>query len=152
MNRVVTFIAVLGVALFCGSFFVPTRGLIEGRATYPACIPPADLEVCAEKVDARDRICTTDFAWTPEGAAFLMDVPAGTWLVYATAKTDLPGVRAYYSRAVVCGLGVECEDHTPIPVEVRAGGIVSDVRPSDWYTPWPGAPPPDPEPTGRPVT
>lgn len=52
---------------------------------------------------------------------------------------------AIYSPAVACGLSIQCTDHSPLAVTVRAGQTTTGVDPQDWYsTPGDGSfqPPP----------
>ena len=112
-------------------------GELRGEARYPACMPPR-ITVCAELVSGGPLIC----AATDEQGRYRLTVPAGTYYVFAKAEEFLLE-RAYFTRAVLCGLDVECKDHTRIPVEVGAGRILTGVDPADWYeratdsVPWP---------------
>ena len=40
-----------------------------------------------------------------------------------------------YSQAVLCGLSVDCNDHSLIHVQVIAGQETTGVDPGDWYAP-----------------
>jgi hypothetical protein len=108
-------------------------GNIRGRVHYPACFAPEDLTICAESSDGRVR-CTQPTIDDIE-ITYQLEVPAGRWVVYALTDSTLPGRRGWFSRAVKCGLSVECEDHTPIVVEVKSGQTVRGVDPDDWFGP-----------------
>ena len=43
------------------------------------------------------------------------------------------GLAGGYSHAVLCGLSVDCTDHSPIAVEVKPGMVTGGVDPGDWY-------------------
>jgi hypothetical protein len=109
-------------------------GRIRGHVHFPACMPPADLQVCAERSDGFSR-CTTKLMLTEVGLAYTLEVPPGRYLVYARSESTLAGYRAYFSKAVHCGLRVGCDDHAPVPVNVRANKTVSGVDPDDWFAP-----------------
>jgi hypothetical protein len=109
-------------------------GRIQGHVHFPACMPPADLQVCAERGDGFTS-CTTKLMLTELGLAYTLQVPPGRYFVYAASEDTLRGYRAYFSKAVACGLHVGCTDHEPIPVEVRAHKTVRGVDPDDWFAP-----------------
>ncbi len=118
-----------------GSVAAPRPSRIEGHVHYPACFPPSDLAVCAATTDGTTERCTSRFSMTELGIHYRLEVPAGTYLVYATSETYFPGYRAHFSRAVVCGLSTECRDHAPIPVTVEPGQTVRHIDPDDWFAP-----------------
>jgi hypothetical protein len=115
---------------------VPTNenGTIEGSLSYPSEGIPENMTVCAESNDLEDPICTsakiTDAKYT-YGKGYKLEVPAGTYLVYA--KLDGQEYRAYYNKFVICGLLASCTDHTPIEVKVTANQTTSKIDPQDWY-------------------
>jgi len=106
-------------------------GAIAGALTYPGSYLPEDMEVCAENQASGEISCKGGF----EGDAYVMDLPAGRYHVWAQSADFGADYRAYYSRAVECGLSVECADHTPVTVEVEAGEASADIDPADWYAP-----------------
>jgi hypothetical protein len=84
--------------------------------------------VCAFNLKDDKEYCVQRLA----GAAdYAIKVPVGNYWVYAS-QPDVPdGFRAYWSEAVSCGLKAECKDHSPITVEVEAGGTIQ-ADPIDW--------------------
>lgn len=108
------------------------NGVVEGALLYPACHVPADLEVCAE---GETTICTRDLSFVDGDIGYRLELPAGEYRIFARADTMLPGVRAYYSEAVKCGLDVDCTDHEPITIDLRAGARVTSIHPADWAEP-----------------
>ncbi len=70
------------------------------------------------------------------------NLPTGTYYVVAYLP-DTDQLRAGYTKAVPCGLSVECSDHALIPVEVTAGTATEGIDPGDWYVE-PENYPPDP--------
>ena len=117
-----------------GAESVADRGVIEGALLFPACDVPTDLEVCVEQTNGKLR-CTSDLVYQEKTIAYRIEVPAGTYKVFARTESTLPGVRAYYTEAVRCGLDAECSDHTPVAVGVKAGSHVTNVHPADWEEP-----------------
>jgi hypothetical protein len=105
-----------------------TMGTITGRLSYPSDLLPGDLQVCARDVASDEVSCEGEHV----DGTYRFAVPPGRYTVWAETG-EWPGVRAFYSRAVPCGLSVGCEDHTPIVVEVTANATVTGVDPGDWY-------------------
>lgn len=152
MRRVLVIFAVVATGITVGALRGPERGGVEGHVRYPACDAPADLEVCAERVGGGEATCTRLRAETPVGYAYRLELPPGRWFVYSVAPTDLPGRRAYFTRAVTCGLTIACDDHARIEVEVRAGATVTGVDPNDWFDDEPPPPPASQAAPLRPMT
>jgi hypothetical protein len=79
-------------------------------------------------------------------------LPAGTYHVvaYTLGGGSFPeGLKGGFTQAVPCGLRVECEDHSLIPVSVAPGGDTPGVDPLDWYYEADSFPPmPGPAPSG----
>ena len=120
----------------------PKTGTIEGSMGFPSQGIPKDIIVCAENTETKDEICTDQRGEGGTGIGYaIADVPVGTYLVYERfiegTGNGFEGDRAYYSEYVVCGISVECEDHTPIEVSVTAGETTTGIDPVDWYTPPP---------------
>ena len=116
----------------------PADGALEGPLGFPGCHLPSDLEVCAESTDGAlhcafaNEILSQTVDETP---GFRLEVPAGRYRVYTRARSDAPNFRAYFSRAVRCGLRESCRDHRPIVAEVRASETLSGISPADWSAP-----------------
>lgn len=108
------------------------HGVIEGALLYPACDVPADLEVCAE---GKTTVCTKALSFVDGDIGYRLELPAGEYRIFARAETMMPGVRAYYSAAVQCGLDIDCTDHAPIVVGVRSGSRTTGIHPADWSEP-----------------
>ena len=58
----------------------------------------------------------------------------GSYTVFAYPENS-PHMGGIYSEAVVCGLGEECADHSPVIVQVKPGSEVTAVDICDWYSP-----------------
>lgn len=113
-------------------------GSISGTLSYPSeFIPP--LRVVAFRVE--------NGTWTKQYTYVNTNLNAGDyqidgleagfyWITAYTipngegAPSDLAGG---YSQAVLCGLSVDCTDHSLVAVEVKSGQVTSGVDPGDWY-------------------
>lgn len=68
-------------------------------------------------------------------------LPPGTYHVVAYTLDNTGS--AGYSQAVICGLSVNCNDHSLIDVIVKSDQETKNVDPGDWYAP-DGSFPPSP--------
>ncbi|MHC1784164.1 MAG: hypothetical protein AB9891_15665 [Anaerolineaceae bacterium] len=113
---------------------VVETGAIAGNLNYPSeGIPP--LRVVAYRVDSDDWYAVE----VTQGDQFIIkDLPPGDYFVVAYLLEKNPGRGDFaggYSNFVTCGLSVECEDHSLIPVKVEPGKTTPGILPGDWYTP-----------------
>ena len=129
---------------------VPDQGSIRGRLSYPGeFIPP--LRVVAFRVE--------NSAWTQQYIYVDTNLNAPGYQIngleagfYWIVAYTLPGsdgapvgLAGGYSQFVLCGLSVDCSDHTLISVEVKSGQATDGADPADWYAPE-GNFPPNPAP------
>jgi len=72
----------------------------------------------------------------------MLGVPAGDYFVLTVTRmpfrigsNDPPPTRfgAGYTKSVLCGLSVDCTDHSLLRVQVRAQSDTPDIDPGDWY-------------------
>lgn len=113
-------------------------GAISGKLSYPSEWIPAQ-RVVAFRLESNDYF----YVETIDGQSSyqITDLPEGFYQVIAyVIDGDLS---AGYTKAVACGLSVECTDHSLIIVQVSGGSDITDVAPVDWYAPE-GSFPPDP--------
>ncbi len=124
-------------------------GTISGDLSYPSeYLPP--MKVVAFRVD--NGQLTGDYKLIETtgdvGVYVITGLEPGTYWVVAYSNEN-PGqattLGGGYTRAVPCGLTVECEDHSLIDIVVNSGSIVTDIDPADWYAPE-GTFPANPEP------
>lgn len=114
-------------------------GSIAGALNYPShFIPP--LRVYAINTSSGQGYYIETLL--NQGTFTMIGLPPATYHVLARPR-ETTALIAGYTNAVPCGLGVECNDHTLIPVTVTAGTTTSSVNVFDWYAP-PGTFPPDP--------
>lgn len=115
----------------------PATGSIAGQLSYPSSFIPGQTVVAFEvNGPAYFFVQTNDGQFNYQ----IDNIPAGTYYVVAYV-----GLAAGYSQSVLCGLSVECTDHSLVPVIVTSGQITNNVNPQDWYAP-PGSFPDSPLP------
>jgi hypothetical protein len=111
-------------------------GFIEGSLGYPASAIPPELMVCAENATTGERTCTEEHIKDSRFTYFEgyeLALAPGPYRVFASLPhTDF---RGYYSEAVVCALGPECQSYDPLVVQVEAGRRVTEIDPIDFYGP-----------------
>lgn len=103
-------------------------GAISGSLSYPSDYIPKDMSVCARHTETREDTCKV----TGTKESYRLELAPGTYLVWAKTK-DWSG-RAFYTKAIACGLSVECTNHEPIEVVVQAGQTTRNVDPGDYYS------------------
>lgn len=102
---------------------------IQGRKIFPSEAIPADFRVCAANLASHAETCTA----AGGAPTYRLQVPAGSYRVYAIVPSFDGSYRAYYSRFVTCGLRAECTDHSPLTVTVAAGQTVDGIDAGDFY-------------------
>ena len=105
----------------------PSAGTVRGTLLFPSEKKTA-LQVCAIPREGAEYCTQTGAGQTD----YRFRVPEGLYVVYASDPEDESGGKAYWSEAVKCGLKAECKDHSPIEIEVKAGGETS-ADPQDWH-------------------
>jgi hypothetical protein len=124
---------------------------ISGTLNYPAESLPA-LYVVAYQVGTQNYQYVITAA---DQSTYKIDgLPPGTYHVvaYTVGGGGFPaGLAGGYTKAVPCGLMVNCTDHSLIDVTVFAGQTGTDVIPSDWLAPA-GAFPPFPQQAAAPTS
>jgi len=103
-------------------------GSISGSLSYPSeFIPPM-------RVVAFNQ-ATGGYYWddTAENQTTytIASLPPGVYIVVAYYNELAGG----YTQSVICGLSVDCTDHSLIPVGVEAGQAINGIDPGDWYAP-----------------
>ncbi|MBN2550522.1 MAG: carboxypeptidase regulatory-like domain-containing protein [Anaerolineales bacterium] len=113
-------------------------GSISGNLSYPSeGIPP--LRVVAFNLSTGQSYSVQTLQ---NQTTYRIDnLPPGSYYVVAYKLGS--NVSAGYSQAVLCGLSVNCTDHSLITVQVVAGQETTQINPGDWYAPpgsFPAAP------------
>lgn len=63
--------------------------------------------------------------------SFEISLPPATYIAYVWLEDFSRG--GLYSRAVPCGLGTECQDHTMLPFQVSAREVSIGINLCDWF-------------------
>jgi len=115
---------------------IDLAGAITGSLSYPSeGIPP--LLVVAFDVTTLTPVTSVDTA--AGQTSYSLPVPPGIYFVVAyTLDEQLAGG---YTNAVLCGLSVECTDHSLLPVPAASGIAMDGIDPADWYAPAGSFPP-----------
>jgi len=123
---------------------IQQRGVVTGSLSYPSEFIPPMRVVLFGLNDGKAYFVDTAYGQ----GSYSIDVPAGSYYVVSYSYQGVPGrtgqVDSYsygpgsfaggYSMAVLCGLTVDCTDHTLIAANVTEGQTVT-INPADWYTP-----------------
>jgi hypothetical protein len=110
----------------------PGRTAIAGTLSYPSEFIP-ELRVVAFDI-ATGKTYFIDTVQN-QSSYRIQDLPAGVYHVVAYLLDPASTLAAGYTRAVPCGLLASCSDHTLIDVVVKAGLLVENIDPGDWYAP-----------------
>jgi len=114
----------------------PLQGSIGGKLCYPGSeIPPMTVYAVDPSTGRSFKIKQG----AREASYRIQSILPGTYVVYAWLDDGKLG--GSYSKAVPCGLSVDCKDHSLIPVKVNTGQDVTGIDVCDWYGPPPPAPP-----------
>ena len=105
-------------------------GTLSGSLSYPSeGIPP--LKVVAFDAISGEPAGSVDTS--ADQSSYSLPLPPGVYNIVAyTLDGRLAGG---YTIAVLCGLTVDCTDHSLVPIPVAGGLEVSDIDPADWYAP-----------------
>ena len=136
------------------SLSTPMNGIITGTLSYPSEFIPPLRVVAFSLTDNKSYFIDT----AENQLEYSIDVPAGTYYVVSYLHEGVPGITGQadsytlgggpfaggYTRMVPCGLSVDCNDHSLLPVTVSAGQTAT-ADPGDWYAPE-GTFPPMPNP------
>ncbi len=114
-------------------------GSIAGKLSYPGeSLPP--LRIVAFRVQNGEKTKSYQYVEVFNADTYqINNLKPGTYWVVAfpisTAQQITPGLEGGYSKAVPCGLSVNCTDHTLVEVVVKPGEITNHIDPGDWYAP-----------------
>jgi hypothetical protein len=109
---------------------------ILGQLSYPSEGVPS-LKVVAFDVITQAPVASVE---TEAGqSSYSLSVPDGIYFVVAyTLDGQIAGG---YTNAVLCGLTVDCTDHSLLPVPAANGTATGGIDPADWYAPAGSFPP-----------
>lgn len=107
------------------------KGQISGTLGYPSeFIPP--LTVYAFDTTNEKKYFMVD-TQTNQGQFTIANVKPGSYYIVAYAKDSQAS--GGYTKAVPCGLSVDCTDHSLIAVTVKSGETTTGAEVKDWYAP-----------------
>jgi len=112
-----------------------TTGSLSGSLNYPADTLPA-MFVVAYLTGSQSYQYVISKAG--QGIFQIDDLKPGVYQVvaYTVGGGGFPvGLAGGYTKAVPCGLGSNCIDHSLIDVVVSVGKVTTSVNPYDWYAP-----------------
>jgi hypothetical protein len=124
-----------------------TPGSIAGKLSYPAdSLPP--LRIVAFRVEKGVKTRSYEYVEVFNQDTYLINnlKPGAYWVIaypITQAKQITSGLGGGYTKAVACGLSVNCTDHTLVEVQVNPGEVTNNIDPGDWYAPT-GSLPKDP--------
>jgi hypothetical protein len=110
---------------------VTTTGKISGTLGYPAeGIPLLTVYAFDTTNEKKYFLVNTQ---VNQGQFTIAGVEPGSYYVVAYAKDYQAS--GGYTKAVACGLSVDCKDHSLIAVTVKSGETASGAEVKDWYAP-----------------
>lgn len=108
------------------------KGSISGSLGYPSEAIP-ELEVFAFNIEDQTKYYSVKTSVNQQNFT-LENVNPGSYYIVAYAL-GFNGLAGGYTKAIPCGLTVDCTDHSLISVEVDAGVDTSNIEVRDWYAP-----------------
>jgi hypothetical protein len=102
-------------------------GTVEGKVCFPSEYIPA-MYLYLANVNTQE---TTIISIPENQGNFSGGVPEGTYTAYAWLADYTMG--GTYSEAVLCGLSIDCSDHSLVEFEVIQGETTSGIEVCDWY-------------------
>ena len=108
------------------------KGKIKGSAGYPSDYIPSEMNIYAYNVETKEVFIHSSYNRETDNCYEII-VPDGKYYVFCGSENDIFKAWAIYTKAVVCGLSVECKDHTPILVTIQNGEIQENINPGDFY-------------------
>jgi hypothetical protein len=108
---------------------VPQTGLVSGRICYPGDRSPEMVLYFSQHQDGYllEIPVSEDQEW------YQIELEPGSYFVFAWVESYQIG--GMYTQAVLCGLGENCSDHSPVLVSVQAGQVIDNIDVCDWVFP-----------------
>ncbi|NUM47861.1 MAG: PD40 domain-containing protein [Anaerolineales bacterium] len=104
-------------------------GTVTGRVCYPSEVIPA-MNAFFRNVHTG---ALTELAIAENQSEYSLELEVGTYEAFAYLQAgDLGGA---YSQAVLCGLTIECLDHSLLTFDVQTGQTSTNIDLCDWYEP-----------------
>ena len=109
-------------------------GAITGYCGYPSDYIPDKLNVYAYNKKSR-IIYKHSYYDRNNSNNYSISVPDGKYYVFCGFDKNIKNYnnKGFYTKSVLCGLGVNCNDHSAITVSIKNGKSVKGINPTDWY-------------------
>lgn len=104
-------------------------GSISGRICYPSEFIP-EMTLFFEDLST---LQITELLIAENQTGYTMQLSPGTYIAFAYLNSGAL-LGGSYSRAVPCGLGTDCNDHSLIEFEVVPGKSLDNIDICDWYS------------------
>jgi hypothetical protein len=107
----------------------PTPGL--GTVTGRICFPSERIPAMTAYFQNTNTNQVIEMAVGENQPSYSIDLPPGEYIAYVWMPDFVMG--GLYSEFVLCGLGADCTDHTPVPFQVESGRATNGIDLCDWY-------------------
>jgi hypothetical protein len=107
----------------------PSRGTVRGKICYPS------ENIPVMTIYFRDVLTNqlSELAISENQMNYVVQLAPGKYYAYAwVSEYQIGGM---YSKAVECGLGNSCNDHSPLLFEVKVGVVLDGIDLCDWVIP-----------------
>jgi hypothetical protein len=105
--------------------------IVSGKTCYPSeYIPPLTVYARNTKTNR-----TFSIKLKEDETYYRIEIPEEGEYIFFFWTHEKDSLGALYSKAVPCGLNINCTDHAPIIVSVKLGTKISDIDICDCYSP-----------------
>jgi hypothetical protein len=104
----------------------------EGQVTGRICYPSEGIPAMTAYFQDTQTNTVRRLPISQNQSSYEMTLPPGTYIAYAWLPDFSLG--GAYSRAVPCGLGVDCTDHSLLTFEVVSSDSTDGIDICDWYS------------------
>jgi hypothetical protein len=103
----------------------------SGQASGRICYPSEGIPSMTAYFQETGTNAVQQLSIAQNQSSYEIALPAGTYVAYAWLPDFSLG--GTYSKAVPCGLSVDCTDHSLLTFEVGSGGNTDGIDICDWY-------------------
>jgi hypothetical protein len=117
---------------------IPTAGIVMGKI----CVPGSFIPSMTAYFQNNE---TGEFIQMPVAenqTSYTFEIDSGEYTAFVYPQEGSTSLGGMYSEAVVCGLNVECTDHTLLVFSVLPGQTTAGIDICDWYAQDQMPPPP----------
>ncbi|HEY5571520.1 MAG TPA: hypothetical protein VIK64_00780 [Anaerolineales bacterium] len=109
----------------------PSPTMPPNNVTGNICFPDGEIPEMTVYLEETDNENLVEIGIDPGQTSYETDVEPGTYIAYAWLKDFSRG--GLYSRAVPCGMGTECEDHSVLAFTVEQREVRDGIDICDWF-------------------